>query len=793
MSLSDREDEKPKTIFGPIGPIKKRTTFHTGTSTTGRPRNFANDNFRKKVNTYRYEDINYHEEIRILKIFRGEENDTLHCMLFTTVLPSTTGREPSLLKTKDPYWALSYCWGDEEDPENKIKLYYDTGGCGPTQELLEFNTFGTFYIRDNLAAALRQFREPDIDVHIWVDALCINQENKVEKTAQVSRMAEIYGGADTVCVWLGAGISQTKEIFDFLKSILDLQHLDRLISSKEEHHKWFLVLDLMKNAWFSRRWVIQELALAKRACVRWGREEIQWTNFADAIALLMTKHDTILQILKKDHMKPEKLRNTSKDVGAFDPRALGASTLVHATSNLFRKAEDGRIQQRLLSLEVLVSSWFLAFEAKDPRDTIYAVLSLAKDTYSPEPSLSSTPSWMNTRSSLTDAETSVSRPQEPITGTPQQSEPVNTIFLSQGPWNDIRISPDYGKSLTDVCADFMEVSIEKSQSLDILCRHWAPRPREPTRKEQVFKGRRLKSVKYRMPTWIPSIEGHAYGGPRGILDGRKHGDSLVGDPERQNQQHYNASDGLRPNITFGKLDKSHTPTNQTQPNPSTATDYIESPATPPEREQTMIESSKFDGTLYVSGFRLGVVKKTSGRVLDGVIPEEAFTLGGWEHEHDETPNEVPDPLWRTLVADRGPDGRNAPSWYRRACLESLMHVSPSGDLNVPEIRRNTETPSTMADFLDRVQRVVWNRRFMVTETRKGEHFGFGPPKCDKGDLVCILFGCSVPVVLRQSPEDDDKYTFMGECYVHGMMDGEAIPPTRPQYPYTTIRKGFTIV
>jgi hypothetical protein len=43
----------------------------------------------------------------------------------------------------------------------------------------------------------------------------------------------------------------------------------------------------------------------------------------------------------------------------------------------------------------------------------------------------------------------------------------------------------------------------------------------------------------------------------------------------------------------------------------------------------------------------------------------------------------------------------------------------------------------------------------------------------QGDLVCVLFGCSVPVVLRRLDEDN-SYTFIGECYLHGFMDGEAI-------------------
>ena len=45
----------------------------------------------------------------------------------------------------------------------------------------------------------------------------------------------------------------------------------------------------------------------------------------------------------------------------------------------------------------------------------------------------------------------------------------------------------------------------------------------------------------------------------------------------------------------------------------------------------------------------------------------------------------------------------------------------------------------------------------------------------KGDLVCVLFGCSVPVVLRETKKSYEVcFKIIGECYVHGLMDGEGI-------------------
>jgi hypothetical protein len=162
---------------------------------------------------------------------------------------------------------------------------------------------------------------------------------------------------------------------------------------------------------------------------------------------------------------------------------------------------------------------------------------------------------------------------------------------------------------------------------------------------------------------------------------------------------------------------------------------------------------------------------------------------------DKYPDEVPDQLWRTLVADRGPDGTNAPAWYRRACLECLTHVDNVGNLNTNKFRNVEDTPETMKLFLKRVRNVVWNRKFFLTagKSRHGVLYGIAPPKASTNDIICILFGCSVPVVLRKV--SDNRYNFIGECYVHGMMDGESLPviPFKmPEHPYSGV-KGFTLI
>lgn len=69
-----------------------------------------------------------------------------------------------------------------------------------------------------------------------------------------------------------------------------------------------------------------------------------------------------------------------------------------------------------------------------------------------------------------------------------------------------------------------------------------------------------------------------------------------------------------------------------------------------------------------------------------------------------------------------------------------------------------------------------SRRLVVTNTGC---VGLGPSKAQKGDAVCILFGCSVPVVLRRLDQSQVRggrptFRFIGECYLDGFMDGEGL-------------------
>jgi len=163
---------------------------------------------------------------------------------------------------------------------------------------------------------------------------------------------------------------------------------------------------------------------------------------------------------------------------------------------------------------------------------------------------------------------------------------------------------------------------------------------------------------------------------------------------------------------------------------------------------------------------------------------EAFEIGGFDRkwwllsgkrEWSKAIPRVPEAFWRTIVADRGPNGMDPPSWYPRACLSSLENIRSNGDLQPYEVIGLPKVPSITKDFLKRVQDVIWERRFAQIKIEGGTTYGLLPAAAETKDIVCILFGCSVPVVLRRHGKGKDKYFEMiGECFVYGMMGGEAL-------------------
>lgn len=95
---------------------------------------------------------------------------------------------------------LSYVWGSGLPGEHMLKC----GSCD-------------IPIGVNLHAVLVQLRRQFGDITIWIDAVCIDQQNDEEKNRQIPLMGEVYSLAQRVYVWLGSGTEESDLAMDWIR------------------------------------------------------------------------------------------------------------------------------------------------------------------------------------------------------------------------------------------------------------------------------------------------------------------------------------------------------------------------------------------------------------------------------------------------------------------------------------------------------------------------------------------------------------------------------------------------
>jgi Heterokaryon incompatibility protein (HET) len=91
------------------------------------------------------------------------------------------------------------------------------------------------------------------------------------------------------------------------------------------------------------------------------------------------------------------------------------------------------------------------------------------------------------------------------------------------------------------------------------------------------------------------------------------------------------------------------------------------------------------------------------------------------------------------------------------------------DCDIPNTIKQAAKPGSDDSFARTSSYMCNFRKFF--RTRNG-YFGLGPSIIQNGDLCCLFFGAEVPYILR--PCEDDAFKFIGECYLHGIMYGEAM-------------------
>ena len=827
------------------------------------------------ANTFSYGDkaLGKHE-IRILKLKWAEEHEPLEGILLIRVLQldqmavdeqtdvvrilPAEGETPAA----EPYDALSYPWGPNKKASTNILLSYDKAGSIGKE----------FPIRDTLEAALLMLRarihRPGDYRLVWVDAICINQLNLVEKGTQIPLMAEIYSRAAKVCVWLGKEMEDSVKAIAYVEQIVDLDKFDKLLTDPQKPPEWDAFCSLLKRSWFSRRWIVQEIAVARKATLYCGKSKVSWDRFANAVSLFSTRREELRLLIKNnqelDH-HPDYLGEIQK---------FGASWLATQVDTLFRRGDNGKgpVLEHMLSLEALMSSLTL-FQASDPRDNLYAILWLANDvrpegtaltdhrithsrnqspteTHHPVPlgqsndasqhidpvgttlvanpgtpevqmpivQLDTPPTRGSKRRKLRNDNLSVQDPQpEGASSLPPQQRPPShlhnsttegqhlgdnlpignsanlpdnigthsreadadtnlsaTVIKYDGP--ELTIEINYGRSVYKVCKDFMEHCFSQFGYIDMMCRPWAPTG-DP-------------KLKWEPPSWMMTLKDNvSFELDDDRVYRRVQADPLVGMPGIKVNRNYNASGASR---AFQKK--------------------------PNKKKNGLIYPPRIGvkQNLFLRGFEVAKIEEVGAPAASGHVPgtwldfvEKVAPFEKWDPKvacNPKTDCRPPEAFWRTLVADRALDGTsNPPRDFAMCATWAFKKVTRRQPLKTDTELTYKTCPSHARDFLRRVQCVVWGRCMILGKCPENAQniplLCLGPQGARKGDIICILFGCSVPVILREEADgpipdtlvieaalaehsnDDSEasalptssgkwYKFIGECYVHDMMNGE---------------------
>lgn len=216
----------------------------------------------ERLSQYEYKSLQREagEEIRILTILPDSEDQPFRCRL----VASDFNR---------PYEAISYVW-DYEEPQTTIFISSINLNSEKTATSWSYLTID---VPTNLDVMLRNFRQPDKEVHVWLDAICMVRNQKLKSQVD-HKDGAIYKHTQRVWIWLGEEASLTTRTFSWIQEFSEARSFMKLSSTDVPQSLLGLEL-LFYNRCFKHVLVIPEIALAKQGVLCWRRHELLWNDF----------------------------------------------------------------------------------------------------------------------------------------------------------------------------------------------------------------------------------------------------------------------------------------------------------------------------------------------------------------------------------------------------------------------------------------------------------------------------------------------------------------------------------
>ena len=626
-----------------------------------------------------------------------------------------------------PFEALSYVWGQARAVH---PVLCDGGAVSITQ---------------NLDDALRSLRLPTQARRLWVDAVCIDQQNLDERSRQVRYMRLIYSRATRVIVWLGLKVPGLEKAMDLAEMIHEIRSSDRpdetteavnkveltqnvsmlaiaLLTADEEAAKHLQAL--LFRDFFSRSWCVQEVLVSAFCVAKIEDMEIDFFKILSTALYIHMQQGKLLPDAPLEFWNTVYMKRT------------GNSRILPQSPN----AVEGSLGPLL---HLLVGT--RDFKSTDPRDKIFALLGITDEGLNPQRAYQ----VMAPSDSL--GVKLLHRMQGAITGV---ADYVNKLGPDMHFMRNKALIADYKKPVMEVYRDFTRFHFRKApRFLDILSHvqhiedpstagwpSWVPKWFQP----------RSASMFGMIPLFLAGFcDGHfryfaeVYDNPFGgnaIEPNSLKIDGFYIDRVRA------VSEVIQIDLTFEAV-------------PVVACWrqlFNHLPLFPCD---TYYRNGEPLDVAFCSTLTGGVLGPLMGKLLQG----------------DDTGNSL-----ETIVS------RFTQLSIANIAAYLAREASTRGDSLGNELVSLHAQAATVSaeDYETSVRQIAYGRRIYVTHNGT---LGLGPRMMQEGDEVCVLFGGRVPFLLRRKP---DHHLFIGESYLHDhdIMWGrvtEAIKRGRSPIPVTT--------
>ncbi|KAF7536302.1 hypothetical protein G7054_g4638 [Neopestalotiopsis clavispora] len=548
---------------------------------------------------------------------------------------------------------------------------------------------------------------------VWIDSICINLRDPQERASQVLLMKEIYSQSKHTIAWLGEKTDELKEGIAFMT------HLAESYSEIREFNHTKNSREVPERLWLPDQW----RALGLFLDLPWWRRIWTLQEYVSS--------QTIDLYCGNDHVSEDTLTTALTAIWHCEPSSallrpdLWTPAWTRDRLRSWYQMSDYSNNMGIVAL----MAYSGACELTDPRDRIYGLLGLAKEA------------------------------DRAMIGRPAYADDVEEVYLRL-----VKSFISAYQSLDIICFAQVFRAVQTNESNEECLENYWP---------SWIPDWRVRVIPFVTPLMVSQTSGRHIGNFRPPLSSydwevdsaamlyRAHAD-LTGLMEIDPQTKQLKCQGVFVDLIDGLGSALNSP------------DHCSTQSASPLVQSTSVWNTQrpkqeMDSVEFVTDLVRTLTLDREDRYLMFPAPPDDFRneflnlvqIAGTD-ERDSLPARCKSACaWYDANKDLLLRGRT----LEEVCLDASPSAYAGGVDGVGADEANFASRLT-----DCTSPITMQRKLLVTA---GGLIGMAPPHARKGDIVCVLLGCSVPVVLREVRTDPHLvYTFVGECYVHGIMDGE---------------------